>query len=541
MKHPPDRHISLQLAVCTAVIASALSAGGCSRPAGASSAEAPLPQPTTNVVIFLIDTLRADKLGAYGYGKPTSPTIDALAAEGVVFERAQAPAPWTLPSVPSIQTSTFLCEHGVGIEGQKLSPQIPTLAERFKRIAYATGNFYSNNFAGPLTNMHRGFDLCQRAPQFFTDGTHITPWLDSIGTTPYYLYIHNLEPHNPHQAPPQLISLFGATDPSQRRVLGRLLGQYRALLRAAWDAKVDMGTIDNTAEQDAVLARLHAMLDDHLILYDAMVRLSDLRVGSVIDALKRRGDWDDTLFILTADHGEEFAEHGGYLHSQSVYGELTHVPLIIKFPKGAHAGTRVPRVVSLVDILPTVFDVLGRPDLVGNARGASLLPLVRGEPGARDEEPFVISTVRLNERKYYRPWAQTRGERNLALHTPDGRWKGIWNTDPSINTFELYDLQADPTEQHNVCADHPELVAAMSKYVQRWYRSCAGDAKTAEFGGLSEEDQKGLEALGYLGGGGEDEDEDNDKPPPARQPPATGPSAESSATGGGCPVEPLSP
>lgn len=517
---------------------------GCSRETGASHSADELPRPTTNVVIFLIDTLRADKLGAYGYSKPTSPAIDALAAEGVVFERAQAPAPWTLPSVPSIQTSTFLCEHGVGIEGQKLSAHIPTMAERLKQIAYATGSFYANNFAGPLTNMHRGFDLCKSAEQHFTDGTHIAPWLDTIGKTPFYLYIHNLEPHNPHTAPPQLISLFGSTAPAQRGVLAKLLGRYRGLLRAAWDAKVPMNSIDNTAEQDAVLARLHTMLADHLVLYDAVVRLSDYRVASVVETLKQRGIWDDTLFIVLSDHGEEFAEHGGYLHSQSVYGELTHVPLVIKFPKGRYAGTRVSRVVSLVDVLPTVFDALGRPDLIGNARGASLMPLIRGEPGARAGEEFVITTVRMNERKYYRPWAETRGENNVALMSPDGRWKGIWNADEAINTLELYDLQADPTEQRNVCADHPEIVSAMSQFVQRWYQACRGDAKTAEFEDVGERDRKGLEQLGYVGGAGGDEEDEDDEEPPQESSAAAGqgaPTATAAPAGGGCAVEPLGP
>lgn len=482
----------------------AMCCAGCGKLAGGASQ-----RPPVNVVIFLIDTLRADHTNLNGYDKPTTPTLAALAKEGVVFENAHAPAPWTLPSVPSLFTSTFQCEHGVTVDGQKISPSLRTMAERFHDLGYYTTNFFVNDYAGPVNGMDRGFDVCLKH-QRYVDGGHVAKWFDTRpADKPFFLYIHNIEPHNPHNADDTIVPRFGNVRPGARQRIGRLLSVYRPLLRAGFDAdpgqRQPLGAQDTTAQQDEVLSRLHKVLDEHLALYDATVYEADQRVASVIDQLKRNGAWDNTLFICLADHGEEFAEHGAYLHSQSVYQELTHVPLVMRFPKGEFAGRRVRDIVTLVDVLPTIFDYLGRPEVIGEARGQSLMPLIRGEKVK--PAPLIVTTVRMNSKKYYRPWAETRGDTNIALRTPDGRYKCIYNVD--LDTVEIYDLPADPTEQKNLAAaeEHAQLAELVRRYAGEWFIACKGAARGTTFQEMDEETRKSLEALGYLGGSPPEEEE----------------------------------
>ncbi len=461
--------------------------------------------PTVNVVVFMIDTLRADRVGAYGYDKPTSPTLDLIAREGVVFENAQTAATWTCPSIPSLMTSTFLCEHGITSELKQLSPKIRTLAERFQEVGYHTMSMYINTFAGPTTGMTRGFDQALENPTGFhaIDGSVVSRWAADRPDKPFFLYVHNIEPHNPFQAPDELIRLFGDVNDvaKARQRLGMLISNYRPRLRPDWKANHGLlrplGSTDQETQLNQIVRALDAMLPAHQVMYDAVVRHADIRLASVIEALKAAGTWDNTLLIVLSDHGEEMSERGDYLHSQSVYGELTNVPLIVRFPDKAHAGTRVREVVSTVDVLPTIFDYLGREDLNAGARGRSLMPLVRGEPTPIDAAPFLVTTVRVNEKKWRSGWA-VRGNVNVVAMTRDGKWKGIWNVENS--TFELYNLEADPGERYNQCQQHSELADSMVTYLKAWYAQCTAGASTAGVASLSDEALKGLEALGYVGG-----------------------------------------
>lgn len=470
-----------------------------------------LPKPDVNVVIYLIDTLRADRLGAYGYEKPTSPNLDALARDGVLFENADAPAPWTLPSVPSIKTSTFLCEHGIVVEGQRLSPGIWTLAERLKRVGYHTASLYVNDFAGPLTGMDRGYDICRKF-RAYIEPQDVERWLaERPADQPFLLYIHTIEPHNPFNASLSRARRFGNVSQFQNERMMRLLSYYRRVLRVDWTQRREIGRTDNTALQDTILQNLHQLLDQHNALYDATIHEADERVGATIEALRRHGLWENTLFIVLSDHGEEFAERGAYLHSQSVYQELAAVPLIVRFPHNQHAGKRVSTVVSLIDVLPTIFDTLGRPDLTYGARGRSLMPLVTGDedPG---RTPLAVTIMRDNRKKYYRPWAESRGDRNLSVRSTDGQWKGIWNLD--LNTFELYDLFSDPGEGNNVAAEHPNLIEAMIAHARPWYEQCLASAPPVEevaLKGIDPETLRNLAALGYIDMPGEEEDDEAER------------------------------
>jgi arylsulfatase A-like enzyme len=221
------------------------------------------------------------------------------------------------------------------------------------------------------------------------------------------------------------------------------------------------------------------------------VRWADDYVGGIVELLKRSGKWDNTLFILLADHGEEMGEHGGWQHDQSVYEELGRIPFIVKLPRGLRAGERVTDdVATVVDVIPTIAEALDWPGLSLNTRGRPAAPRPDGD-GPR------IVTMRHNRKKFFRPWKEQRGDLNLAIR--DGRWKGIWNVEP--DTFELYDLAADPGERTNRAAEQPDVVAALRKHAGAWLNECSARAVDAAHGGLDhldEETRRRLISLGYL-------------------------------------------
>lgn len=517
-------HASIRSAAGLLAALSITLLAGCDGRSPSSTATAQ-PKRNVNVVIFLIDTLRADHVSAYGYGKPTSPTLDALARDGVRFSHAQAPAPWTCPSVPSLMTSTFLCEHRITSELKTLSPDIKTMAERFKQIDYHTASFYVNIFAGPTTGMDRGFEICRENPngRFYIDGGVIDQWAAEKPDGPFFLYVHNIEPHNPFNAPDRLTLMFGDSTTVRARIaIGQLISRYRPMLRPDWVGSRGLvrplGTTNYEPQLSRIVAQLNRLRPHYYALYDAVVRQADERVASVIGSLKQMGVWDDTLFIVLSDHGEEIGERGDFLHSQSVYAELTNVPLIIKFPKNQYAGRVVDDVVTLVDVLPTIFDYLGRPEQIGATRGRSLMPLIRGEhsPAA---EPFRLTTVRMNEKKYRKRWGELRGNINIAVETRDGRWKGIWNVEK--DTFELYDHASDPTERFNLCESQPELAETMYHFARDAYETCNSDSPGSGHHGLTPEELDRLKSLGYAGGFDEIHEDESPELPVATRPAAT--------------------
>jgi arylsulfatase A-like enzyme len=402
----------------------------------AAACSAPTSAAPTNVVVFVIDTLRADRLGAYGNEGALSPNFDALAERAALFEQAYAPAPWTLPSTVSLLTSMMPCEHGVLLDGDRVPEDLEPLAERLRRTGRATASFFGNPYAGPMAGLERGFDRAESVD--FEAGIRVKEWLKEVGDRPFFLYIHNLEPHDPYEVPVPDV-------PDEKRDLANsLLRLYLELTRQDWSQGLPLGSSDNSADQRAALSALGQRRRTLETLYDAEVRLADARLGGVVEALMRHGAWDHTLLIVVSDHGEEFGEHGGFRHDQSLYEELLRVPLLVRFPSDAHAGRRVSAPVSLIDVVPTIAEVLEEPEVAHRSRGHSLLAHLEhagGEPAG----PRVLA-VRVNRKKVYGPIVQLRrGDLNVALR--DERWKAIWNAEP--RTLELFDLELDPRERTN--------------------------------------------------------------------------------------------
>jgi arylsulfatase A-like enzyme len=468
------------LALAAPVFATALGAGtlacGGSNRAGAA-------QP--DVVIYVVDTLRRDRLGFYGYAGGTSPHLDTLAAEAVVFDDAHAPAPWTLPSVVSLLTSLPPSQHGVLTRGQLLGPQHTPLAERLRELGYGTAAFVANPFAGAAGGLERGYDHVETLRKRIDPGV-VEAWLARAPPGPVFLYLHSIEPHRPYKAPARIQQRFGAVTPAQRdRVHAGLRAWRRLARRDAEERDGAQQTIQGSLQRDAALLER---------LYDAGVAWADENVASLVEMLRRRGSWEHTLFVLVSDHGEEFFEHGALLHDHSLYAELIRIPMLWRLPGAQRGGTRVAAPVTLLDVVPTILDLLGRPELAAGSEGRSLRPWLEDPGRAALPGPRIIAE-RIH-RDPERAGPAVRGDINLGLI--EGPWKGIWNVEP--DSFELYDASRDPAEARDVASLHPEVVGRLREAARLWLDEHPLPAAAPGQGPatLDPEAVERLRALGYL-------------------------------------------
>lgn len=358
--------------VSTLVLALALAACG---------ADAPQLAPGGPIILIAIDTLRADHLGLYGYERDTSPRLDALAAEGVVFEHAFATASWTLPSMTSLLTGTWPREHGAGyarIRGgrqrfSRLRAQVPTLAELLRDAGYATGAVANVGFMSPRFGFGRGFDTYdwvsstdEESRRAGESVDRALAWIDANDDGPFFFMLHLFDPHRYFDAPPPF--------------RGKFTEAYR-------DRYGDtLATLESRLE-----AERQGDLGFHVAAYDEEIAYTDDQVGRFIDGLRERGIWDKALVVLTADHGESLHDHDERGHGGTLYNELIRVPFVVWGAAGAGARERAP--VSLVDFAPTALQWAGVAALPGSP-GVSLLgPLAGVEPFP---ERLIVAEIEVN-------------------------------------------------------------------------------------------------------------------------------------------------
>jgi arylsulfatase A-like enzyme len=429
-----------------------------------------------DLVLVVIDTLRADHLGAYGYGRPTSPHIDALAARGARFDSAWAAAPWTLPSIMSIQTSRYPSSHRVENDGLKLAPDIPTLAATLRAAGYATAGFVSHIYASRLFGFDRGFerfdDFGVSQPGYRLEAglepradrvvDAALAWLRAQGHRPVFLFVHLFDPHWPYDPP----------------------ASYRALFPDDYRGPLD-ATYDSISKFQDPLVPLPEDYRSFLVdRYDGEIRFTDDQVGRLLQGVDRSGREGRAWIVLTADHGEEFKEHGSMGHGRALYEEVIHVPLIVAAP--GDRPSRIDTPVSGIDLFPTLAAIAGAAPPPG-LQGRSLLPLLRptegpgGAPGGTGsppppaaDRPLVSETVRLNA---YRK-AVREGPLKLI------RFMGE-------NRTELYDLASDPQERHDLSERRPAarqmllraLFAQVDLLSGGWNLAWSGDGRPRRFQG----------------------------------------------------------
>lgn len=477
-----------------ALVLGLASLGGCGRPPAASSPETGAQAPSStppNVVLYVVDTLRADHLGCLGHPGDPTPAMDELARHGVLFEHAAAPAPWTLPSVASILTSTLACEHGVTVPGHRVPPGLPTLAERLADAGYRTASFHENPYAGRATDLCRGYEECELVKPVTL--APVKRWLAAADDRPFFLYFHSMEPHDPNWPREDEV------DEGRASLVNRALRNLTRTYTGDFSAGREPDVAAVTARQVALHEHLDRVARDAGQLYRGEVTNADELLAELVRFMKDEDAWKNTLFVFLSDHGEELGDHGGWLHGQSAYDELIRVPLIMRFPGDAHAGERVTRPVALLDVLPTILDVTGLTDAAGTVRGASLLPSLSGS-GAPAETPRVVA-MRLNQHMVHGVFLEARGDVNVVVR--QGPWKGILNVDR--RTAELYDIVTDPGERTNLLlADGEERRGRdMMRLAMEHVAACSPDGGFEEpsvelLERIDPESLEALRALGYV-------------------------------------------
>jgi len=371
----------------------------------------------SNVILIAVDTLRADRLSCYGYDQPTTPHLDALAADGVRFESVASNCNWTCPSFASIFTGLVPSRHGVFSYGSRtpLPGSLLTLAERFRNAGWATQAVV---YKPPLYDggFEQGFDVAFNVPREAVRGednlTEALEWLEDAGPGRNYLFLHFNDPHQPFTQPDAYAKKF-AEDPDAEAV---------ELPYSIYQDGYPRG------EKQRKVMRF---------LYDGEVNYVDDRIGAFLNALKERGLYDDAVIGFVSDHGEQLWEHGGFGHGPSfgrgeaLYDEVVRVPLIVKPAAGTcEPGTVVKTQVRGFDVTPTLMELAGLPGDDGmDAR--SLVPLM--QPGAGDA-PDRVAVV------------ETSGNR-VALRNQEWKYVLTYSSAPSE---ELFDLRVDPGEKDNV-------------------------------------------------------------------------------------------
>jgi arylsulfatase A-like enzyme len=439
----------------------------------------------------MIDTLRADHIGCYGYGKPTTPNIDRLAREGVRFARFRTAAPWTMPSVMTMFTSLHPTVHGATSYRRRASLKVTTLAERLKALGYRrTAAITSNPTVNSRYGFAQGFDLYDDYTLFFAHELNLfqtdkvdrrksiteavtshtvtqtaTRWLDAEGRRgPWFLFLLYFDPHDRYVPP------------------------------APWDRRFDPHpNAPSRRRRDTGPHLLHPKatpeeVEHALALYDGEIGYTDHHIGELLKALDARGHRDDTLVLLVSDHGEEFLDHGGVRHGRTLYDEQTRGTLLLRHPDALPAGRTVSAPACHLDLTPTLLDAVGaEPDR--ECQGTGLLPLARGQgaaPTEADARPIFLEGATRPELR-----AVVQGRHKLIRDTRSG-------------SEELYDLEADPAERTNLAPKASDIRRRLGGHLDRHIAACAEKAKVYQVGGitprpkLTRRDIETLRALGYL-------------------------------------------
>lgn len=416
-----------------------------------------------NLLMIGVDTLRADHLGAYGYQRKTSPSIDRFFASAVVFDDAQATSSWTLPSFASMMTSLHASTHGCWRFRDSLNPSFTTLAEVLRDAGYHTAAIVSHVFLGAKHGLHQGFedydeslvretlksshtaitspDVTERATAFLTQRSIIP------GGRPWFLWVHYFDPHSRYITHDGITEKFG---------------------------------------------------DDLADRYDGEIAFTDAYIGQLLSHLDSLEFADDTIVVFVADHGEELHDHGRQGHGRTLHREVVQIPFAIRVP--GIAPRRVGATVSGVDLMPTLLDLLSLPMPTTPMAGHSLAPLLEGKPG-EDRDALLELEVTRNREVDPDLNAYVSGRWKLIVVKARRSTTGQTESSAVAGRTALFDRERDPDEQQDISAAHPEVVERLRRKLDE-ARDTA--LKLASLFDPSEEvyhspeDLERLRALGYL-------------------------------------------
>lgn len=436
------------------------------------------PNTGPNIILLLMDTLRADHLGCYGYTRPTSPHIDEFGKGSLLFERALSNSPWTKPSMGSLFTSKYPSSHLAFNWSDDLNDVNLTLAELLKNLNYFTVAFQTNPILSKNHNFNQGFMLFEDIPHENAElvVSQFSHWLEKYKSgRPFFAYLHFMDPHLPYEAPAEFLKPFESR-PLESEFTGQ---EHPTLIRKA----TGQGITDDDKQ--------------HLTnLYDAEIRYLDSNFEKIISALEKKGLKDNTVIILTSDHGEELWDHGSFEHGHTLYREVLHVPLIIGYSKSIPSRS-INSLIHLMDLLPTVLHLAGQ-DITRDLNGKSLIPSeIEGKPASRTMyfEGLLYGTEKKGILREGWKLIEDTGEIwPMALHLPESERQSLSSI--TSQKFELYNTETDFYDKDNVIERFPQIAKELKKLLQQM------KVKTLDNSIIKKSEKKkkleDLKSLGYI-------------------------------------------
>lgn len=450
-----------------------------------------------NIVFVLVDTLRADKVGAYGHAPSLTPTIDAVASEGVTIERAVAQAPWTQPSVASLFSSYNPSVHRVFSYRQIPAPkpdgdathevavfsaEFQTLAECLQAGGYVTGGIVANPFTLAEYGFAQGFDhydttMADRENLASGDVVNeaALTWLSQRDPSkPFFLYLHYMDVHGPYNAGPEFVDrLLNIVEGTSNKRL--LTPRERSQLGY-------LGKLPPNCPNPQKHQRLKRFREYWVARYEAGIREFDHHFADLRARLSEMDLWDDTYVIITSDHGEALCEHGLWSHGYTTHHTDLHVPLILRWPSRLPTGKWISGTVRLIDVMPTVLSQLSLP-VPDGIQGVSLVPLIGDQP-LPEPLPALAEGVKI-------------GPKQQAIYYDD--WKLIVSLETGRR--QLYNLYDDYAEQFDLSVREAERVNTLSTMLEQLTE--ANDRLAVDFASgratLPAEQVERLKSLGYVG------------------------------------------
>ena len=438
---------------CLAGMAPGLLLNGCGR------------ESRPHILLVTLDTTRADHLGCYGYPRSTSPNLDRLASESVLYTRAIAPSSWTLPSHAALFTGKFTASHGAQYHPEgplRLSEAIETpeswkvfrarglardevtIGRLLQEAGYATGAVLAGPWLKKVFGLHKGFSYYDDSSISSVSGrpaSSVTAsaldWMDNNRGRRLFLFLNYYDPHSPYIPPEKFAWTFV---PAGADLRGRKVTP-----------------------------------EERVALYDGEILYMDRYIGHLLEGMRADGMYDDALIVVTADHGELLGEHGKFGHGNYLYQEEIHIPLLVKYPRGETRPGRTDAAVQLPDVMAIILERLGLPLPAGTQGG---LPPDSGHPLVAEAYPLPVTSS-------------------------DGHWRALleeehkllWN---SKGDHLLFDLKADPGERNNLVASKPRRADAMMRRLNGYLATLPAPGPPGPERNLDEETRKALESLGYL-------------------------------------------
>lgn len=424
-----------------------------------------------NVILLIIDTQRADHLSLYGYHRNTSPNIDRFAQDSVVFDDAVSPSSWTIPSHASIFTGRYIGEHMANTQTQFLNPDELTIAEILKDNGYYTAGFVANAYLKARYGYHQGFMTYEDRVDFFefnvkydsynlmeymkvfipsvhkgfmrlahsdnemnVEEMHakILPWIDKNHDKTFFLFINYMDVHDPYNLGMDYLHLYSNASRTRAEDVAN-------------NFNLDQGRNNPVTVEEVELLKA---------LYDSEIRYFDHHIQELFDKLEAYGLMENTILIITGDHGEEFYEHNGWLHGQTLYEEVIHVPLIIHYP--GEQGKRVQTRVNNINLFSTILEFTGIPE-PNEVDSTSLTQLIIEEGTYERNYTYnsLVGRPSLGEPEFQQ--ALTRNGWKLIRVTPDH----------DVVPDALLNLNKDPEEEHNLYQERPEKRTNLSKSMNK--------------------------------------------------------------------------